>query len=266
MAIADTAAPRFEMGRVVKRTFGVIGKNLVTFAILSLVVAIPLLALQVNYSQFVGGVTVGEFNAGMLRYSAMFWFVYLLSTLILQAAIVHATVAYLNGKTASLAECLSAGLSALFQIALITVLMFLAFIVGAMLLVVPAIIWAMMWFVAVPACVVERTGVFGAFRRSRALTRGYRWRIFGLYVAYLLLGFAVGITLAAVTGTVLFPATPEEVIEAFEDNLSVLRVAASVISTMITSVIGATLVASIYYELRQVKEGIGPEALAAVFD
>jgi len=263
MAIAETAALRFGMGRVVKRAFGVIGKNLVTFAILSLVVAIPLLALQVNYSQFVIGV---EFNAGMLRYSAMFWFVYLLSTLILQAAIVHATVAYLNGKTASLAECLSAGLSALFQIALITVLMFLAFIVGAMLLVVPAIIWAMMWFVAVPACVVERTGVFGAFRRSRALTRGYRWRIFGLYVAYLLLGFAVGITLAAVTGTVLFPATPEEAIEAFRDNLSVLRIAASMISTMMTSVIGATLVASIYYELRQIKEGIGPEALAAVFD
>jgi hypothetical protein len=35
---------------------------------------------------------------------------------------------------------------------------------------------------------------------------------------------------------------------------------------MINSIFLSTLVASVYYELRQLKEGIGPEALASVFD
>ena len=265
MAIAETAAPRFEMGRVVKRTFSVIGNNPVTFSILSLLVAVPMLALQLTFSPFAAGVPIQDQANATLRYSGLFWFIYLPCLFVLEASIVHGTVAYLNGRAASLADCLSTGISFLLQLVVLAVLMFLAFVVGAMLLVVPAIIFIMMWFVAVPACVVERTGVLGAFRRSRALTRGYRWRIFWLYVAFILLTFGIGIAFTTLAGTVLFPATPEEAIENAA-NMSVLQIAASMISTMITSVIGATLVASIYYELRQVKEGIGPEALAAVFD
>jgi hypothetical protein len=45
-----------------------------------------------------------------------------------------------------------------------------------------------------------------------------------------------------------------------------LATSIDVIGTMITSIIGSTFVAAIYYELRQIKEGIGPEALASVFD
>src|SRR3546814_8344703 len=37
-----------------------------------------------------------------------------------------------------------------------------------------------MWAVVAPALVEERTGVFGAFGRSRELTKGARWKVFGL--------------------------------------------------------------------------------------
>jgi len=266
MAIAETAAPRFEMGRVVKRTISVIGNNPITFGILSLVVGIPLLALQLTSPFATGGIS-GEnpFNASVLRYSGLFWFVYLLCSFVLQAGIVHGTVTYLNGRAASLADCLSTGISFLLQLALMTVLMFLAFVAGAMLLVIPAIILMMMWFVAVPACVVERTGVPGALGRSRALTRGYRWPIFGLYVAYIFFGVMIGFTWAGLTGTPIFAGSPEAAIAAAA-NRSFVQLAGSTIITMLNSIIGTTLVASVYYELRQIKEGIGPETLAAVFD
>ncbi len=44
---------------------------------------------------------------------------------------------------------------------------------------------AVAWSVTVPVYVVEQTEVFSAFTRSADLTRGHRWRIFGLFVIYL---------------------------------------------------------------------------------
>ena len=41
---------------------------------------------------------------------------------------------------------------------------------------------------------------------------------------------------------------------------------ASALAQMINAILSAAGTASIYYELRQIKEGIGPEALASVFD
>jgi len=44
MTTAETAAPHFEIERVVKRTFSVIKNNLVVFGLLSLITAIPSVA------------------------------------------------------------------------------------------------------------------------------------------------------------------------------------------------------------------------------
>jgi hypothetical protein len=250
------------MGRVVKRTFSVIANNPITFGALSLVVGIPLLALQWNSLQFSAGLfRDGRFDSSALQFYAIAWFVYLLSSFVLQAGTIHATVVYLNGRTASLADCLATGISALLQLVLITLLMLLGFMAGAILLVVPAIILMIMWIVAVPACVVERTGVLGALRRSRALTRGYRWPIFGLYVVFFIVGVIIALVLEALTGmSLLAPANATAV------SPTILQMTGSVVGTMASAIIGSTLIASIYYELRQIKEGIGPEALASVFD
>ncbi len=259
MAIAESAGAPFDMARVVGRTFSVIKNNLITFCVLSLVVAIPYLAVTWNSAQLSAGLfRAGQINSNAMTFVAISWFIYLLSTFLLQATVIHATVAYLNQKPASVVNCLATGLSSLLQLVLIAVLMFLALIAGMMLLVIPGIILAIMWFVAVPACVVERTGVIGAFRRSRELTRGHRWVIFGLYVVFLI--FSIGFAVALQT-----PSTVEDAFSAAY-NPSVMQIAISVIVTTITSTVGSTLVASIYYELRQIKEGIGPEALASVFD
>jgi hypothetical protein len=259
MAIADSAATHFDIGRVVGRTFSVIKNNLITFGALSLIVALPYLAVTWNSARFRAGLfRDGRFDSDAMTFVAVSWFIYLLSTFLLQATVIHATVAYLNEKPAPVASCLATGLSSLLQLILITVLMFSALIAGMMLFVIPGIILAIMWFVAVPACVVERTGVIGAFRRSRELTRGHRWAIFGLYVVFLI--FSIGLAAALQT-----PTTVEGAVSAAA-NPSIAQISISVTVTTFTSTVGSTLVASIYYELRQIKDGIGPEALASVFD
>jgi uncharacterized membrane protein len=266
MAVAETVVPRFEMGRVLKRTFGAIAQNPITFCILSLVVGIPILAVDLAFNPYTSGASVeNPFSPAILRYSALFWVVYMLGTFVLQAGIAVGITSYLNGRTASLAECLSAGVSFVPQFALMTVLMLPAFIIAFVLLIVPAIILMMMWFVAAPACVVEHAGVLPSLSRSRALTKGYRWRIFGLYLLFFLFAIAIAVISAVTTGTTLFPASQEAAIAAAA-NRTVAQLAASIIATMISAVLIGTLVAAVYYELRQLKDGVGPEALATVFD
>src|SRR5437762_5219229 len=117
----------------------------------------------------------------------------------------------------------------------------------------------MMRSVAVTALVVEHTTIGGALARSRQLTRGHRWAIFGMFLAFTILNFIIGMVGGMVIGVGfrLPNATPA---------VSLGAIAVNSIASMIGGVLGAAMIASIYYELRLIKEGIGPEALASVFD
>lgn len=73
---------------------------------------------------------------------------------------------------------------------------------GLILLIVPGVILALMWIVAIPSMVVEGLGVFESMSRSSELTRGNRMRILavGLIVLAIYLGIAIigGLLVAAV--------------------------------------------------------------------
>ena len=51
-----------------------------------------------------------------------------------------------------------------------------------------------------------------------------------------------------------------------DEGFRVAQTVVGLISQTLSALVGATGVASVYYELRQVKEGVGAEQLAAVFD
>ena len=259
MAIAESAGQRFDMGRVVKRTLGVIGGNIVTLSVLSLLAGIPYLAVVWTTGQFEQSVRESPFDSSALVFLALSWLAYLIGSFLQQASITHATIAYLNGRPVSRADCLATAFSSVVQLVLIAVLLFLALIPSLLLLVIPAIMLMMMWIVAVPACVVERTGVLGSFGRSRELTSGYRWPIFWLYIVFAVVMIVVVVVAGAVIGVSVFAA-------AGEVPTSSLQMAIETIVTTISSTVFSALIASIYYELRQLKDGIGPEALASVFD
>ena len=258
MAIADTARAPFEMGRVLKRTFSVIYDNVVTFAVLSLPPSISWAVLSARGGAFEdeeGAFTLPDFNT--LALFALGCLFYLVTAVVLQGAVVHGAIATLNGRRASFADCLATGLRYLVPLTFIGLLATLGVVVGLILLIVPGIIILVMWSVVYPVCVVERSGVSGAFRRSQELTRGYRWPILGVYLALIVLIVIVSIVFGALVALDMTVAT---------DIFAIAAIAADLIDTIVTLVIGSTFSASLYYELRQLKEGIGPEALASVFD
>src|SRR5215471_703333 len=201
MAVAEAAVPHFEMGRVMKRSFSVIAHNIGTFAALSLIPGIPLAAffyIAVSTPRNAAGTREPSDAATVLILLA--FVAYIIAAYVLQAAVMHSTVAFLNGRRAALSNCISTGVSQIVSLFLIALLTGIGIMIGMVLLIAPGIILAVAWLVAVPARVVERTGVIDSMSRSRTLTRGHRWPIFGLWVAFGLLQVLIFVLITIVVG------------------------------------------------------------------
>jgi hypothetical protein len=265
--MAGGAAPttRFDLGRVIERTFASIARNFAVFALLAALLAgVPaaltggLLALASSGASS----TAGNADNGLIALGAsafgLTYFIGAVAAFVLRGAIVYGAVADLNGRRATFGECLSTGLRHVGWLILLAIVVTIAEVCGYILLLVPGLMMLTAWIVAVPAQVVERTGVFGAMGRSADLTRGHRWAIFGLIVIFLIgSGLVQGMALAV---TAPFLATSSGAAQV------VSQMAIQPLVTAATGLVAAVGVASIYYELRSAREGIGPEALAAVFD
>jgi hypothetical protein len=242
-----------DVGRVVQGTFSVIGRNFVTFLVLSLIFAgLPSLLTTLGLTQMRA---VGPTTFNMPQWSVLIpsWLVAIVANSVLQGALVHATVTDMNGRRASVADCLATGLRHFLPLIGIGILSALGIAAGAVLLLVPGIMLACAWCLAVPSEVVERTTVFSSFRRSRDLTRGNRWRIFALFALYVILSGVIQSVLGGVFAG------------AISSSSSVLLVITPLIA-VINSMIGATGVGVLYSEIRQARDGIGAAELAAVFD
>jgi uncharacterized membrane protein len=124
----------------------------------------------------------------------------------------------------------------------------LGVMVGMLLLVVPGIIILLMWSVAVPSYVEERAGVVASLKRSRELTKGSRWKILGLYVVMLTIIVLIQMLVVAILG-----------------QAGTLAIVAAMLTSAVFGTLFAAMIASLYVELRQVKDGATPDRLAEVF-
>ncbi len=245
---SNPIAETFDMGRVLSRAFGAIGRNAALFLGLAAILSgIPQLIaglwrLGLSGPEFAGPIVIAAVGGGLLAW---------VGSAVLQVAITRATISDLVGERPSFAGCLKAGFAMLLPMIGLTILLGLGIGLGFMLLFVPGVMLYIAWSVAVPAYVQERIGVVESFGRSRALTKGSRWKIFGL----LLVCWIVILILQAPTGLLTAAAqTPT--------SLSILiTTAVSIVTTMVL----CTIQAAIYVELRDVKEGAAPSDLETIF-
>jgi len=264
MAVTETGGLAFSMGRVARNTFGVIARNPLTMLIVALLYGVPTFVLAItNYeAAFATANPDAGFDGGALVINGLWFIVYTVMALILQAAIVSATIRDLNCQPVRAGEALSIGARHAIPIILIGIVAYLGIVLGLILLIIPGIILALMWSVAVPARVVENTGILESLGRSRELTKGYRWPILGLVIIYFILNIAISLPLIPFQFQLA-----ASVLDGSVTTVSLLTFyTASVLLAMIQVVIGSAGIAVLYFELRLIKEGIGPEALASVFD
>jgi len=248
------ATPRFEITRVLARMSGVIGRNLPVFAGLALALsgAPNLVAAIFERGLFVSGGmdAIAPFGMG--------WLVSLLISVLLQAALIHATISDLSGRRVLLGDCLTTAIRNVLPLIGIGIATTVATVVGLFFFVVPGIILALALCVSAPAQVVEGHGVFEALARSADLTRNHRWAILLLFVLF-------GIGLAILQGVAgAFPLAAAIASPVLADD--VRRFVVAPLMQAFSALVGAAGIASIYFELRTIKEGVGVEALAKAFE
>ena len=279
-----TAAPApetFSMGRVISRLFGVLGRNIVLFLLLSaLLVGLPTgvfgyVQLSVT-APLMGASPPGDPGALMsslfsplrLGIGAAAWLASVIGNAVLQGAVIHATVGDLSGRRPTFGECLGTGFRFFLPLVVIGLIFAVCFVFGLLIFVVPGVLLALAWCVAAPAEVMERSGILGSFSRSADLTRNHRGAILGLAIALVLAQWVLQSLISGVLGIGMgasATAAPGLATSAFQSLFVFQTITSLVLATLFASVAQAGI-ASVYFELRHTKEGVGAEQLASVFD
>jgi hypothetical protein len=128
---------------------------------------------------------------------------------------------------------------------------------GTIACIVPGVYLWGAFFVAVPALLVEGIGPMRALRRSRELVRGRWWGTFGVALLGYVLVFIVGGTLSGLVLGLAFASPAQNTATGF-----VLNVAATTISSMLTTPAVAAFAIVLYIDLRVRKEGFDLYLLA----
>jgi hypothetical protein len=278
----------FRIGHVISRTASIFSRNFLTYFVVTAIAGLP--PLLVNVLVPGSPVTVANpfQNVGAGGFTL---FVTIVLGVLSQAIVLYGAFQDMRGRPVRLADCLKVGLRRFFPLIglaicvgvamfayilffalaivwLATVLQSSLMILAFVLLIIPVIILYLMWFVATPACVLERLGPFGSMGRSRALTKGHRWRIFGLILVILIPALIVAGVIAAVMAG-LGISVNLRIGVFFDLSRTLNTVAAQVVSliwTAIWTAFYAILVAVAYHDLRVAKEGVDTEQIAAVFE
>jgi hypothetical protein len=120
---------------------------------------------------------------------------------------------------------------------------------GMILLVIPGLIVMTMLSVSAQACVIERLGPIASLSRSAALTKGNRWRVFGLILIADLISLGTAVLSSPLTRLLGIPG-----------------VTLAFLLAGVAAAYRDTVLAVQFNDLRVGSEGVGTERIAAVFD
>jgi hypothetical protein len=270
---AALPAAGFDIGRVISRLFGVVSRNFVAFLLLSiLLVGLPtaatsFLQLAGMYPSMAGAPGPSSYNWAALAFLPISWLIGISANAVLQGAVISGTVSDLSGRPVTFGEALGTGFRFFLPLIGVGLIAGICCFFGFLIFIVPGVLLALAWSVAAPVLVMERTGVFGAFTRSAELTRNHRGAIFALAILAGVVGFIIqALATGIVMGGALSMANVTTAGGGGVFGIVIAQAATTLVAQTINALIGSAGVASVYYELRFVKEGVGAEQLASVFD
>ena len=251
-----TGAPQFTIGNALSTSIAVFGRHVLGFSAISALMFVPVIIIggvivvifgvqsliNGNPSEAHGGIFFGMFLAFLVYYAAI---------VVAMAATAYGTIQDLRNQYAGIGPCLSRAFGSLVPLALAGLLVGLFVMLGTIALVVPGLmIWTALSIVG-PAIVVERLGVGDGMRRSRELTKGRRWAVFGaVFLAAIILN-VISYVVSHVVGPI-FGQLANGIL--------------SLVLAIVSQAFQAVLVAVIYFQLRADKEGVSLDEIAKVFD
>lgn len=263
MATMVQTGETMSVGRVFTRGFGVIVDNPATvFGIAFLFGALPSVVLTWLEQKVLAGRMDRYQVVGSLAVVFGSMFVGLVLQALVQGSLVRTALAYARGERASFTESVGSALSVVLPLIGLAILMVFGIWLGMILFIVPGVMLFVIWSVASPALVAERTGIFGAFGRSRFLTKGARWKVFGIEVILIIVYYVFIGAFAATTYTATGTSFATSV---STRGLSFGWLAATIFSSTVATTVWSTVQTALYVELRDWKEGLPEQSLAEIF-
>lgn len=244
MAASRYSEGEFRVGRVLSRTFSVLSRNLLPFCVVTAIAYLPSLVILAEQGK---PMQTGRVFL-LIGIGAILGIVL---NALSEAIVLFGAFEDMRGRPVNLAASARVGLSRLLPVIGVALLVGLFTGIAAILLLIPAFIVMTMLFVAMPACIVELLGPMDSLRRSRELTKGHRWAIFGLWFLVAIV-VAIGSKLAGVVGSLIGGV-----------SVSLLF---SLIWGALAGAFNAIMVVVAYHDLRVAKEGVDTDKIASVFD
>lgn len=229
------------VGSILGRSLNVTLKNFVPFLVIALIFQVPNFLFDAFVLQTFEGSTVGK---------VLEWIVDMVFGNLVTAAILFGVFEALRGKSVDIGKCVNVAMSVLVPVIIVSIVSSIGITIGLFLLIVPGIILALMWYVAVPVTVIEKAGLGDALSRSADLTKGHRLTLFVVALLFLIIGsavtFLVVVPLAA-TGSALLA------------GIALLAIAVTI------GLWSSATAGVVYHDLRMVKDGLGADDLAEIF-
>ena len=244
----------FRAGNVWSQTFNVVKSNF----------PVMLLFAALNYIPTLADNILGEESSAYLSLSMI---MAVMLPLLLQGAMVYGVYRYLTGHPFAVSLAINSALGRNWHLLGFTIVVNFLACVGHVILFIPGIVSSLILFVAIPVAMVEDVSVGQALARSRDLTSGRLWRLFGLGVIatifYILMaGASLGVQI--VVGG--YSLDSEVVNTGMSLRALVITTPLGILTEGLSAAVFGVVGVVSYYELRRDKEGTAVEDLAAVFE
>jgi hypothetical protein len=250
------SAGDFRIGQVFSRSWSVFTGNFFTFVMVTGVASLPALLVP----QPTPASPDNPFqNLGLTLFGSLLMIV--LGT-VAQAIVLYGAFQVMRGRPIDLAESARIGLRRFFPIVGLAICVSVVVGFGLVFFVVPGLIVYLMWLVATPVCVVEQLGPFASMGRSRELTKGHRWKLFGLSLLIVLPALIV----SAIVGALVLATLQGGIVAVTGAMASTLGKVVNMVWSAVWTAFFAIVIVVTYHDLRVAKEGVDTDQIAAVFE
>ena len=174
----------FTIANVFGGTFSSIRKGFIPLLIVTLLLylgpnLLVTLGLRLGMGINLGSLAAFQGNALLVTIAASLVMYFLIFVHI--GTVTEITVLTATDQPVRLGAILGRGVVNAIPIFVIYLLCGLGWMICSVFLLIPGFIFGTIFSIVLPAYVAERTGIFKAFGRSRTLTKGRRWGIFGFW-------------------------------------------------------------------------------------
>lgn len=245
----------FRIGSVLKRTRFVFARNFLNLAGIAGIAVVPgfIVPARDGYAPV---------NLGLPTGAAIS--VYVASILLGQSVMCFIAFQRMRGRPISLSDGVKVGLHR--SLPLVGITVFILVILGILqslsgsylTVAIAGVILLPLWLMAMPVCVNEGLGPLRSFGRSRALTKGHRWKMLVLVLLAMATGLGLLAAMRFLVRAILSFGPPEIV-------GPVARIDALTWTALWTAFF-AVLLAVSYHQLRAAEEGTEADRVVEVFE